>query len=103
MHNNTTPYVWKFDHHAVKIATNNNRKIKEAMWKAKNSTDWWYLDPETFREIYESFNKNTEKELNNSLNTRTAVLHRIKNNDIVLAEYPLSPLKKQEIKPIWQA
>lgn len=99
MHSNTTPYVLKFDHHAANNAAKNDRKFKEEMWKAKK---WDRLDPETIIDIYNLYN-GTRESASQALNPRSAVLHRIQKYGIIPAKYTLSPRKKREIRPAWQA
>ena len=100
MHNDIFPYAKSNPYLTNK---NKRREIREAMWKAKKSTDWYHLDSETIEDIHELYNNDTtRKNVSEALDTRTDVLRVIKNG-IVLAEYSLAPLKKNEIRPIEKA
>ena len=101
MHNDIFPYA-KPNPYLANVKDNRSN-IKEAMWKAKKSTDWDHLDPETIEDIYELYNNDTtRKDVSKALDTRTDVLRVIKNG-IVLAEYPLAPFKTNKIIPIKKA
>ena len=101
MHNNITSYAWKPDHYSINRAAIHKRNIREAMRKTQKSTDWLHLNQKTIEDIHELYT-NTWKDVRNTLDTRTDVLRLIKNG-IVLAEYPLTPFKTNEIRPIEKA
>ena len=103
MQNIIFPYALKPNRHEANQNANNRRKIREAMWKAKKSTDWYHLDPETIEDIHELYNNDTtRKDVSEALDLRTGVLWII-NKGLVPAVYPLKPLKKNEIRPIEKA